>query len=54
MGELCLMTARNDWGLVRGYVADHYPLPSKDSYFQAFGPKDPIIYSLWAILMLRV
>ena len=21
-----------------------YPVPSKDSYFKAFGPKDPIMY----------
>ena len=25
------------------------PLPSKDSYFQAFGPKDPVIQGFWAI-----
>ena len=30
------------------------PLPSKDSYFKAFGPKDPIIKGFWAILMPRV
>ena len=30
------------------------PLPSKDSYFKAIGPKDPIISGFWAILMLRV
>ena len=30
------------------------PLPSKDLYFKAFGPKDPIIYGFWAILMPRV
>ena len=29
------------------------PLPSKDSYFEAFGPKVPSIYGCWAILMLR-
>ena len=29
------------------------PLPSKDSCFKAFGPKDPIIYGFWAIVMLR-
>ena len=33
----------------------HQPhlLPSRDSYFKAFGPKDPIIQGCWAILMLR-
>ena len=34
------------------------PLPSKDSCFKAFGPKDPIIQGiiqgLWAVLSLRV
>ena len=30
------------------------PLPSKDSYFKAFGPEDPIISGFWATLMLRV
>ena len=33
--------------LVVGVVASgswfHFPLPSKDSYFKAFGPKDPTI-----------
>ena len=24
-----------------------YPLPSKDSYFKAFGPKDPILQGFW-------
>ena len=30
------------------------PLPSRDSYFKASGPKDPIIKGSRAILMLRV
>ena len=29
-------------------------MPSKDSHFKAFGPKDPIIKGFGAILMLRV
>ena len=31
-----------------------FPLPSKDSYFKAFGPENPIIEGFWAVLMLRV
>ena len=30
------------------------PLPLKDSYFKAFGPKDPSIQGFEATLMLRV
>ena len=33
--------------------SERLPLPSKDSYFQAFGPKDPIMRGFWAILMLK-
>ena len=29
------------------------PLPSKDSYVKAFGPKDPIAEGFWALLMPR-
>ena len=33
---------------------NHLPLPSKDSYVKAFGPKDPLMYGFRAILMQRV
>ena len=40
--------------LVRTLSKHPLTLSIKDSYFKAFGPKDPIIYGFWAILMLGV
>ena len=35
--------------LFRVSIQGLYPLPSKDSYVKAFGPKDPIIYKAFGV-----